>query len=207
MRFGRNIWSVIAAGFLIAPSAVPASVIFSTGEGPSVASGLLFDGGHWRALNFTLSERSTITDIEGWMFVLGGTNYTVGLYDGSTGVPGASLLSVAATTTAGTLGWVGAHGLALTLDPGSYWAAFEDLAGDNMVAAFPSGAPTAIASAFGFGNGSYCCVEFGLRMGLRIQGELAPTAVPEPATLTLVGIGVGALGYKSKRRRREASSV
>src|SRR5262249_36500244 len=153
----------------------------------SITGGLLFDGVHERALNFVLSDRSTITDIEGWMYIFGGTNFTVALYDGSAGSPGTSLLSTAVTTTAGTLGWIGAHGLSLTLDPGSYWAAFEDRTGDNVTAGFPSGAPTAIASAFNFGNGGgYCCVEFGLRMGLRIQGELAPTTVPEPATVTLL---------------------
>src|SRR5262249_31395118 len=129
MRFGRNIWSAFAAGFLLAPAAAPASVIFTTGEGPSITGGLLFDGVHERALNFVLSDRSTITDIEGWMYIFGGTNFTVALYDGSAGSPGTSLLSTAVTTTAGTLGWIGAHGLSLTLDPGSYWAAFEDRTG------------------------------------------------------------------------------
>lgn len=206
MRFDRKLLSLLAVACLSLPATAPASVIFSTGEGPAVMGGLILDGGHWRALAFTLSDRSTITDVEGWIAVFGGSTYTVGLYDGSTGSPGTSLFSAAATAPGG-VGWMGVHGLSVTLDPGSYWAGFEIRPGQNLGGVMPDPVPSPTPAAFGFGDGSWCCVEFGLHMGLRIQGELAPAPVPEPATLTLLGVGIVALGYTSSRRRRQSSNV
>src|SRR5262249_3434526 len=149
---------------------------------------------------FTVSERSTISDVEGWIAPFFGSTYTVSLYDGSTGLPGTSLFSAA--TTAGALGWNGVHGLAVTLDPGSYWAGFEIRPGQDLFGAMPDPVPSPTAAAFSSG-GAYGGVEFGLHMGLRVQGAAAPAPVPEPTTLTLLGVGIAALGYTSRRRRRE----
>ena len=188
---------------MIAGSAQGASFyVVDTGPGGSIG-GLTLTTQQWLGAKITLDQPYTITSIEGWMVytstVFSLPVWTV-IYGDAGEVPDTSDMRFEQQfdllPSGGAPGWNGVQGLALNLDAGDYWVAFEV----RDQGAIGSGAmpPTTLqqlddyaywTSAGGWtGNDS---ANLGIRIG----------AIPEPGTASLLTLGLALLMLQRRRQR------
>jgi len=200
---------LLAAGF------AQAETIVDTGPGPLNSSGSALAPVQRLAGQFTLNQPSTITDIDGWISprVLN-TTFTVAIY-GHTGTLPDSTQYFSQQYNVGKEGtcssewcqptWHGPSGLNFSLDAGTYWVAFEVRADDTFNGAMPYSAelPLYPLAAYAFDAADYPDGSGWRRLthpvGVRILG--APTSVPEPTTMLLLGFGLAGVAGVRKFRR------
>jgi len=199
----RSLITIFLLSLLTAGNAqAVSSYIVDTGPGAE-SGGLTLTSDQWLAAKFTLDRPYTITSIEGWMVNLASVFelpvFSV-IYGDAGDIPDTSdnrfEQSFDLLPNFFEAGWYGIDGLALDLDAGSYWVAFEV----RDPEAFASGAmpPTpaqelsdyAFRTALG-GWGGKDDANLGIRIG----------AVPEPGSALLIAMGLGVLSVGRSKRR------
>ena len=100
-----------------------------TPPGPPYASNYSLGTSEFLAGQFTLSQRSTIDFIKGYMWGQDNGDLTLAIFGNGQGtqgvVPSGSPLFTQAFKTSSNTDWYGPTGLSWSLDAGTYWAAFE----------------------------------------------------------------------------------
>jgi hypothetical protein len=192
---------------LLSMSPASAALIVDTGA-PNTSGGLRVYADQWVAGQFTTMSDYNINSVEGWFGSQDGGSAHATIYaDNGTGLPfGAALHTQQFTLDApqvGTSAWDGAYGLNWALAAGTYWLAFEVLAGDTAENYMPNGAPSPLAligiDISPAGDGYTVSSTF-YTPGFRI--DATPSAVPVPAAVWLFGTGIlGLIGYGKRRSR------
>ncbi|HTZ40977.1 MAG TPA: hypothetical protein VMB77_12510, partial [Syntrophales bacterium] len=138
-------YAILVCMLLFAVNLSQAATVVDTGPGPTdttVSYYSLYKGvagqytPQFLAGQFSLSQAYTITEIDGWMYPHGsGTTFTIAIYGDGGLVPNSTqFFSQQASVGTGTcppigpcqpIGWYGLSGLNLSLNQGTYWAAFE----------------------------------------------------------------------------------
>ena len=176
--------------------------VVDTGSGASIG-GLTLTTQQWLGAKITLDQPYTITSIEGWMvytnLIFSLPVWTV-IYGDAGEVPNTSdkrfEQQFDLLPSGSAPGWNGVHSLALDLDAGTYWVAFEV----RDQGAIGSGAmpPTTLqqlsdyavwTSAGGWTDND--SANLGIRIG----------AVPEPGTASLLTLGLAVLMLRRRRQR------
>ena len=147
---------------------------------------------------FSIGQLVTITSIETFLSSSISAVADFLLYSDNAGLPGAVLFSQSVTVPATSGGWYGATGLNWLVGPGTYWVGFHTLGQPR-----PAGSPTTPMQSYltAFGQNPFASSQ-GTPITFRILGDTA-TAVPEPATMLLVGAGVAGLAAQRRRRARK----
>jgi hypothetical protein len=101
-----------------------------------------------------------------------------------------------------TAAWLGPHGLSWDLGPGTYWVAYQVNYNDPTEFAAPNPVPSPLANyAYAWNyNGGWVEADQ-IDLGLRVSGT-PQSVVPEPATLTLSGVGLLGLALGAWRRHK-----
>ena len=188
---------------LLAPASLRAETITiaNTGPGPSSAAGIELGGLQWVAVEFDVAHPAVITTVQAWMSAARSGSLDLVLYGDGGEVPGDLLFRSTARVEGGTADWRGLSTLAWAVNRGTYWIAFEVPGPDPVLAALP------VPSEHPLRNGAlvdresdrgYQEADDIARIGVRIFGEAAPPAVPEPASILLLMTGV--TGLLARRR-------
>jgi hypothetical protein len=214
-------YAILACMLLFAVNLSQAATVVDTGPGPTdttVPYYSLYAGQYPQFLagQFSLSQAYTITEIDGWMYPWNATKtFTIAIYGDGGLVPNsiqyfsqqATVGICPATGPCPSIGWYGLSGLNLSLNQGTYWAAFEVRTGDDFFGTMPSNAtalpaqPLAHYASYNSGEWHVDRADpYPLNTGIRIFGDEA-SSVPEPATMILLGIGL--LGVAGVRRIRK----
>jgi hypothetical protein len=184
--------------------------LIDTGAGGSSYSGTAVSQSQWIAGQFTITGAYTISTVEGWFGVTGVGTLSATIYnDAITGTPGTELYTTQFNLDNPVAGnaWDGAYDLSWTLDPGTYWLAFEARAGDTGSGYMPdnlfsqNGAPNPLAGYAFHSNDpapGWENQDSSLAYGMRIDAVAAPL----PAALWLFGSGLLGLAGISKRKQQ-----
>ena len=181
--------SVNAAGFIV-------------DSGLGLASGgLNVDSSQWMAQQFTLNQSYELHSIEGWIGDYVPGVLTLVIYGNDSQGPTNKFLSAEFSFDERLNNWHGVNGLALNLDAGTYWAAFEVL-GSSTFRGYMGGDATYQLGNFASSRDGINWNQQGNQgLGLRIAGELSSVAaVPEADTSSMILIGVGLIGFVARRR-------
>ncbi len=221
---GSRVSMLLAVAMLLGGVAAQGELIIDTGDPPARVSGwslygvdVIGDANYefvWLAAEIDLAQAYTVTAIEAWLWEITPGDISVAIYGDGGDVPDTGVELFRNTFYADipyvplgfnnqyTLGWEGPQGLSWNLGPGSYWVALEVLS--SSVAEFAATDPAANPLshyALDYGEGWQ---PGGGNWGLRVYGtaESQGDVVPEPATVTLCGLGLIALAGRSIRNRR-----
>ena len=184
-------------------AAAEAEYIVDTGPGANTG-GLSLTRNQYLAGQFTLDSAHEINALEGWMIyptLVGSLPVYAVLYGDDDGVPDLSaelytqLFLVPASGIPFTSDWHGIEGLALEVDAGTYWLAFEVPTEDFGSGAMPP-TPTQNLDLYAVDGGSGYIANVTSRLGIRVP--------PEPGVAAMLGWGVGALMLAGRTRRPNA---
>jgi hypothetical protein len=183
-----------------------AALVVNTGTPADSGFPLSLDGNDWLAGQVSFSQALTINSIKGWLNDgvdgPGGETFTVSLYsDASNSV--ASLLDSATgqfVTAQGVSDWNGASNLNWSVGPGKYWVALEVQGDDSFDGAAPIGAPSPLAR-YAFNDGGFSGYQALTGDAFGIQVDATVAAVPEPATGSMLLLGMGLMGFMARRRQ------
>lgn len=189
-------------GILTFLNQAQAAIIVDTGSGPIETEGWVIDGDNHQSLaaKFSLTQGYALTDIYGWMGLAGPSGTAkISIYGDAGVIPSTSILySQDLSLTNPAVNWYGLSGLNWNLASGNYWLVFEP--GSSQLEAFmpsPSASPLLNEAFYLPGAGVWQQNNI-MDLGIRILGN--PTATPEPATMSLLGLGLlGLMGFKRKK--------
>lgn len=209
-RMSSSLAFLMAMG-LASGAAHAASVVDTGTPSNAIGAGFAFNSGHSYAGQFSSVGNLTINSIQGYFSTDAG-NVTISLFsnlaDGDGGyTPGSALQSTSFATTAGALAWNGASALNWAVGQGTYWVVFSSSYGAGSQASMPGYAGNPLSGyALTQGGNWYDAADLGLNQGLRVEGTIslpAPpvTAVPEPTSLAMLGLGLVVVGAMARRKR------
>ena len=151
--------------------------IVNTGPGPEELPGFGLGGLQWVAVEFEVTEPTTIDRIDGWMLVFRAGALDLSLYTDGGEVPGELLFRSTGFVNSGSAAWRGVSSLNWTVTPGTYWVGFEpqpDGAVPGMEGAlpFPSKRPLQNGAVVDRESGlTYIEADAAAQMGLRIFAD------------------------------------
>lgn len=155
---------------------------------------------------FTIADSYVIQSIEGYFSNANGVAGTVDIAihaDDGGNTPGTILFSASKPMAAAApLDWYGVFGLNQVLNPGTYWASFTPNAG--IVGYMPGTAPTPL-SEYAYATAGNPWLDLGpdyfdyVDVGVRINGDLVTTSVPDSTSTLSLFIGVALLGFVAHR--------
>lgn len=207
IRTSQSIAGAVLAALLFTSSAATAEpiTIVDTGAPPDTLGILLANSSEaqYLAAEFSVLSPVTVTSAEGWIRLYTSTGQMSVNFYGADG-PGVGSPLFSADVALGSSvpsTWRGATGLNWFLPVGTYWISFEGISyGVEATMAFPAPFPL---ENYAFYLSSYddeWHSSPGADFGVRILGETAQTAVPDPgSSLLLFGIGIAGLGAWRKR--------
>jgi hypothetical protein len=200
----KHLWAAVAAALLCIAPAASAATIVDTGPGGASGSSYALYSGAWVAAEFSVTDPWQITDVQGWIDPFTGGELRVRLYSDGGAVPGSALQEgTVLIPGTGSTGWWGLSNLNWLIGAGSYWVAFEVAADSTFFGGmpFPSVNPTTNEASKLGEQGFWRAQD--ANFGVRVFGnQLAPVAVPEPASALLFGAGLLGIGLLGRRREQ-----
>jgi hypothetical protein len=193
--FALGAMPAVARAALVADSGTPSN---------GVGAGWAFNSGHSYAGCLSLPAAMTIDRVEGYFASEAGT-VGIALFsdraDGEGGfIPGSALHAASLASGAGAPAWRGVAGLDWAVGKGNYWIVFSASWDGASQASMPGSAPSPLAGyALLQGGQWYDAAGLGLDQGLRV--DASATAVPEPGSIALFGLGLALAGMLGRSRR------
>jgi hypothetical protein len=177
-----------------------AALIVDTGTPNQPSLGSILTVNDYFAGQVTFSQASTINSIQTFLTLdtSGGfatDSFTVALYSNTVNNTVGSLIN-SFTANYSATGWNGVSNINELVSAGKYWIAFEgDSSGASYIAANAPNqlALTAFASSSSYSN-------YPMNFALQVD---AVAAVPEADSYAMLFIGLGILGFMSRRRKYE----
>ena len=208
---------------ILCPLKAEAIYLFDSGD-PTTNSGGVLTNDSWFSANFTLTDKSKITGIESWFspwdwrfgeytIDSGDVYFSIYGHDGSSSIKHPDLTNSIFSKkythplNTNTGAWYGVLGLNEFLDPGKYWIVlevpidsnFQGLVGLYPPKPFDDYARYNATNVYGT-QGTWDDAT-GYSYAFRLEGEaFNSSAVPEPSTLILFGIGFTGVLLRSGAR-------
>lgn len=138
-----------------------------------------------------------ITDIEGYFYMLYPGNININISGDAGEHPSTTIFYSGSFTLLSDRGWMGVHDITnVKLSPGTYWVVFNP-GSNGVLGCMPTNSPNPLI------NESYYTPQVwterdSLNLGIKISGD---SAVPEPATMALFGLGLAGFLRTIKRKR------
>jgi hypothetical protein len=177
-----------------------AALIVDTGTPNQTSLGSILTVNDYFAGQVTFSQASTINSIQTFLTLdtpsgFAADSFTVALYSNTANNTVGSLIN-SFTANYSVTGWNGVSNINELVSAGKYWIAFEgDSSGASYIAANAPNplALTAFASSSSYSN-------YPMNFALQVD---AVAAVPEADSYAMLVIGLGILGFMSRRRKYE----
>jgi len=203
----------MAMGLLAVSGLARASIIFDTGPVSNTVSPSFTNASN-RAAQFSLATETTVTAIERWTRVRTSGNARLRIFTDGGGIPVTQLFQTTFSVAAGAEDWIGVGGLDWVLSAGTYWLVLSPgLVIDGPTAAFSTtfcapaengvtcniNNPLALEGNLSFDNGQNKPPTLAPASG-RTGWRMAGTAVPEPGSFALLGLGLLVVGMTRRKK-------
>ena len=191
---------LVALLALILSNQAKADIILDTGAPDQTGSPLALDSSQWLAAEFTTTQLSQIDSLKGFINAVDvnqvGNSFTLALYGNTTNnasnnIPDTASEVFSQQATFAADGWNGLQGLSVSLDPGTYWLAFEVRATDTLQGLMPVYAPSPVQTAYNDATANFGYVP---TTGTAYNFGAQVTSVPVPPALWLFASGLFAMG-------------
>ena len=177
-----------------------AALIVDTGTPTQTSLGSILTANDYFAGQVTFSQASTINSIQTYLTLdvpsdFGANSFTVALYSNTLNDNVGSLIN-SFTATYSSTGWNGVSSMNEQVSAGKYWIAFE---GDSSGASYIAPNATNPLALTAFASSSAYSI-YPMSFALQVD---AVAAVPEADSYAMLTVGLGILGFMSRRRRNE----